>query len=164
MKKANWHVFQVLTKRPKRMLEFVESYGKIPKHIWMGTSVELSMYKPRIDILREINVDVRFISFEPLLGPMGKVDLSGIAWTIVGGESGPHHRPIQESWVRELRDESVSQNVAFFFKQWGGHSPKSGGRELDGRHWDEYPIFVPSFSGKTIEVKSRIRKSSLHRA
>lgn len=140
MEKADWHVYQILTKRPDRMLSFAEDYGRIPDHIWLGTSVELAMYKSRIEILRKVPVRVRFISFEPLLGPIGDVDLTGIAWAIVGGESGPNHRPIEREWVREIRRTCKNQDVAFFFKQWGGRTPKSGGRVLDGREWNEYPM------------------------
>ena len=140
MEKANWHVYQILTKRPGRMLEFSENYGEVPDHVWLGTSVELAMYKSRIEILKEIPVKVRFISFEPLLGPIGEVDLRGISWAIVGGESGPNHRPIEREWVREIKRTCRKQDVAFFFKQWGGLTPKSGGRVLDGKEWNEYPI------------------------
>ncbi|TMB62187.1 MAG: DUF5131 family protein [Deltaproteobacteria bacterium] len=139
MEKADWHVFQILTKRPHRMLSFAKEYGEVPNHVWLGTSVELGMYKPRIEILRQVPVKTRFISFEPLLGPIGDVDLEGIAWAIVGGESGPNHRPIRSEWVREIRKSCREQKVAFFFKQWGGRTAKSGGRVLDGRTWDEYP-------------------------
>jgi protein gp37 len=121
-----------------------------------GTSVEFALYKTRIDVLRQVEARIRFVSFEPLLGRIGKVSLRGISWAIVGGESGPNHRPIQPSWVRELRDQCVSQGVAFFFKQWGGPTPRSGGRRLDGRFWNEYPVFVPRFSGKPVTV---LRKS-----
>jgi protein gp37 len=139
MTKADWHVYQILTKRPDRMLAFTKRYGKLPSHIWLGTSVELAMYKSRIEILRKTPATTRFISFEPLLGPIGEVDLSGISWAIAGGESGPRHRPVNPEWVREIRNQCVDQGVAFFFKQWGGVTPKSGGRTLDGREWDEYP-------------------------
>jgi len=144
MEKADWHVFQILTKRPHRMLSFAKEYGEVPNHVWLGTSVELGMYKPRIEILRQVPVKTRFISFEPLLGPIGDVDLEGIAWAIVGGESGPNHRPIRSEWVREIRKSCREQKVAFFFKQWGGRTAKSGGRVLDGRTWDEYPENNPS--------------------
>jgi protein gp37 len=140
MEKANWHVFQILTKRPERMLSFVEDYGEVPDHVWLGTSVELAMYKSRIETLRKVPVNIRFISFEPLLGPIGAVDLSGISWAIVGGESGPNHRPIDPEWAQEIRDACKAQAVAFFFKQWGGRTPKSGGRVLDGKEWNEYPL------------------------
>jgi protein gp37 len=140
MEKADWHVYQILTKRPDRMLAFAEDYGEFPDHIWLGTSVELAMYKSRIETLKQIPVGVKFISFEPLLGPIGEVDLTGISWAIVGGESGPNHRPIEGKWVREIRETCRNQGVAFFFKQWGGRTPKSGGRTLDGREWNEYPM------------------------
>jgi len=139
MIRADWHVYQILTKRPERMLVFSRSYGSIPDHVWLGTSVELAMYKSRIDTLREVPVKVRFVSFEPLLGPLGKLDLRGIAWAIAGGESGPNHRPIKPEWVREIREQCHQQGAAFFFKQWGGKTAKSGGRTLDGKEWNEYP-------------------------
>ncbi len=139
MKEADWHVYQILTKRPVRMLSFAKSHQPIPDHIWLGTSVELGMYKNRIDLLRKVPVSVRFVSFEPLLGPIGVADLGGIAWAIVGGESGPNHRPIREEWVQDIKRQCEQQGVAFFFKQWGGRTAKSGGRMLDGREWNEYP-------------------------
>jgi len=133
MERANWHVYQILTKRPHRMLSFVKNYGEVPDHIWLGTSVELAMYKPRIEILKEVPARTKFISFEPLLGPIGEVDLGGISSAIVGGESGPGHRSIRAEWVREIQRQCNRQSVAFFFKQWGGRTAKSGGRVLDGR-------------------------------
>lgn len=148
MLQADWHIYQILTKRPERMLEMTEKYLRckgiqtFPEHIWFGVSVELPMYKSRIDILRKVSCKIRFISFEPLLGPMGELDLSGIFWAIVGGESGPNHRPIRAEWVREIRDQCIKQKVAFFFKQWGGITHSSGGRLLDGREWNEYPNFL----------------------
>jgi protein gp37 len=155
MEKADWHIYQILTKRPERMLRFAQYYGRIPDHVWLGTSVEMSLYKKRIDILRRINAKMKFISFEPLLGRIGKVDLTGISWAIVGGESGPKHRPISVEWIREIRDQCQRQGVAFFFKQWGGRTPKAGGRLLDGRTWDEYPTHVPSYSGRLVQVLVR---------
>jgi protein gp37 len=139
MDEADWHVYQVLTKRPERMLSFSQEYGHIPDHIWLGTSVEMGMFKPRIEILKKVDCRVKFISFEPLIGPIGDVDLTGISWAIAGGESGPFHRPVLKEWVREIRDQCRKQGVSFFFKQWGGITPKSGGRALDGREWNEYP-------------------------
>lgn len=139
MKKADWHIYQILTKRPERMLAFAKKHNNIPDHIWMGTSVESALYVPRIDLLRKVPCKVKFVSFEPLLGSVGKVDLSGVSWVIVGGESGPHFREMKSEWVREIRHLCKQQKVAFFFKQWGGRTPKSGGRELDGKKWDEYP-------------------------
>ena len=139
MERANWHVYQVLTKRPGRMLEFTQKYGRVPDNVWLGTSVEMRAFVSRIDILRKVVAKTRFISFEPLIGSVGKVDLSGISWAIVGGESGPGHRPIKIEWVREIREQCKESGVAFFFKQWGGIRPKSGGRELDGKYWNQYP-------------------------
>jgi protein gp37 len=150
------HVFQVLTKRPERLLEWYRSRiwpDPIPAHVWVGVSVESADYLWRVDRLREVNVAVRFISAEPLLGPLTGLDLEGIAWVITGGESGgPPDRALVEStarglsvkpqgvrWVREIRDLSRAQGVAFFHKQWGGRTPKSGGRRLDGREWSQYP-------------------------
>ena len=139
MREADWHVYQILTKRPERMLAFTESHLPIPDHIWLGTSVELAMYKERLDTLRRVPVKVRFVSFEPLLAALGELDLSGIAWAIVGGESGPNHRPVREEWIQDIREQCQRQGVSFFFKQWGGRTAKSGGRTLDGREWNEYP-------------------------
>ncbi len=142
MERANWHVFQVLTKRSSLMRDFVKQRygtGKVPSHIWLGVSVEDGAHKKRIEHLRQINSDARFISFEPLLGSIGKVDLQGIAWAIVGGESGPKARPMQPEWATELRDACKRQRVAFFFKQWGGPRPKSGGRLLEGVEWNGFP-------------------------
>ena len=139
MVEANWHVFQILTKRPQRLQSFAQAYGRLPDHVWIGTSVELAMFKKRIDLLRETLAKIRFVSFEPLLGPLGEIDLTGISWAIVGGESGPNHRPVQSDWVKDIRRQCFKQGVAFFFKQWGGRTPKSGGRLLDGREWNQYP-------------------------
>lgn len=140
MEMANWHVYQILTKRPERMLTYTKKRKVVPPHIWIGASVEMGLYKHRIDILKNAPVKTRFISFEPLIGPVGSLDLKGISWAIVGGESGPGHRPVKPEWVREIRDQCRRQGVAFFFKQWGGFTHKAGGRELDGREWNEYPL------------------------
>ena len=140
MERADWHVYQILTKRPDRMLSYLGKRGNVPDHIWVGTSVELAMYKSRIEVLKQVPARIKFISFEPLLGPIGDVELSEISWAIVGGESGPKHRPIQPQWVREIRKQCRRQRVAFFFKQWGGRTAKSGGRMLDGREWSQYPV------------------------
>ena len=142
MEFANWHVYQVLTKRSSLMRKYIKHRyegGRVPSHIWLGVSVEDSAHKGRIEHLREINSDARFISFEPLLGPVGKVDLTGIAWAIVGGESGPRARPMKPSWATELRLACEHFDVAFFFKQWGGPRPKSGGRLLEGEEWNGFP-------------------------
>jgi protein gp37 len=140
MEKTPRHTFQILTKRPERMKEILRS-GQFPvlKNVWLGTSVENDDCVERIDFLRETPAHVRFISFEPLLGPIGEADLSNIHWAIIGGESGPRARPMQEWWVEEIRDLCMEQDVAFFFKQWGGTRKKAAGRILQGRTWDGYP-------------------------
>jgi hypothetical protein len=115
-------------------------FGRLPGHVWFGVSVEDAKVKRRIDVLRTIPASVRFLSVEPLIGPLGALDLSGIHWVIVGGESGLGARPMHPDWVREIRDQCIAQNVPFFFKQWGGIRPKSNGRELDGREWNEMPV------------------------
>lgn len=138
MEQADWHVFQVLTKRPERALELAPRLPW-PAHVWLGVSVENRRFVQRTDVLREIPAAVRFISAEPLLGSLEGLDLTDIDWLIAGGESGPRHRPMRAKWVRELRDRCAREGVAFFFKQWGGRHPKSGGRLLDGRTWDEVP-------------------------
>jgi protein gp37 len=144
MDRAHWHQFQVLTKRPEIMQRHMEQqYGSshvVPPNIWLGVSVEEAKVKRRIDVLRMTPARVRFLSIEPLIGPLGELDLAGIHWVIVGGESGPGARPIHPDWVREIRDQCIAQNVPFFFKQWGGIRPKSNGRELDGREWNEMPV------------------------
>lgn len=143
MENVDRHIYQVLTKRSSLMLQYVRArYGgrEVPKHIWLGVSVEDAARKKRIAHLQRINSRFRFISFEPLLESIGRVDLGGIAWVIVGGESGPKARPMQESWAIELRDQCRNARVAFFFKQWGGIRPKSGGRRLEGEIWDGFPV------------------------
>ena len=142
METADWHVYQVLTKRSSLMRRYVRDRYRaaaVPEHIWLGVSVEDAEHAGRIKHLRQIRSPARFISFEPLLGPIGAVDLSGIAWAIVGGESGPKARPMAPSWATELRDRCRQFGVAFFFKQWGGPRPKSGGRLLEGREWNGFP-------------------------
>jgi protein gp37 len=142
MEEANWHTYQVLTKRSSLMVKYLRGRygaGLAPPHIWLGVSVEDAKNAGRVKHLKTARAAVRFISFEPLLGPIGKIDLSGIAWAIVGGESGPRARPMAEEWVIELRDQCRAAGVAFFFKQWGGIRPKSGGRRLRGREWNQYP-------------------------
>jgi protein gp37 len=142
MESAGWHTFQVLTKRSSLMARYLRSrYGRrlAPPHIWLGVSVEDAKNAVRLKHLRTAQASVKFVSFEPLLGPMGKVDLTGIDWAIVGGESGPKARRMSEEWVIEIRDQCLTANTAFFFKQWGGIRPKSGGRLLRGREWSQYP-------------------------
>jgi protein gp37 len=133
------HTYQVLTKRSKR-LATVANQLEWPANLWMGVSVETARYRFRVDHLRSVPAEVRFLSCEPLLGPLGQIDLSGIGWVIAGGESGPEARPMLLPWVTDLRDQCRNAEVPFFFKQWGGRTPKAGGRELDGRTWDEMPL------------------------
>lgn len=144
MARTPQHTYQVLTKRPQRMADYLDGWDPLP-NVWIGTSIESWRYNWRANLLRRIPAAVRFISAEPILdslykGPSGRqLELNGIEWLIAGGESGAHHRPMRIEWVRELRDACAEAGTAFFFKQWGGRTPKSGGRELDGRTWDEYP-------------------------
>jgi len=132
------HTYQVLTKRAQRPSRIA---GELdwPSNLWMGVSVETRRYAFRIDHLRKVPAAVRFVSAEPLLGPLGELDLAGIDWVIAGGESGAGARPVELEWVTELRDRCTAAGVAFFFKQWGGRTPKAGGRELEGEVWDELP-------------------------
>lgn len=132
------HTYQALTKRAHRLRRLADQLDW-PSNLWMGVSVENSDVLDRIDDLREVPAAVRFLSCEPLIGPLDGINLDGIHWVIAGGESGPDHRPIDPQWVRHLRDTCLANDVAFFLKQWGGRTPKSGGRILDGRTWDEYP-------------------------
>jgi protein gp37 len=135
------HTYQVLTKRARR-LHRVAHRLEWPANLWMGVSVEDSSQLARVDELRRVPAAVRFLSCEPLLGPLTGLDLDGIGWVITGGESGPHARPINPAWVRDVRDACQRGGVPFFHKQWGGRTPKVGGRELDGRIWDEMPTGV----------------------
>ena len=138
MRRASWHTFQVLTKRSKRLLDLSQVIDW-PTNVWMGVSVENSNYTFRIDHLRQTDAHIKFLSLEPLLGPLPDLDLHDIDWVIVGGESGPGARPIREEWVIDIRDQCLTSNVPFFFKQWGGVRRKRNGRMLRGRTWDEIP-------------------------
>ena len=138
MARANWHRFQVLTKRASRLAELSSRLVWAP-NIWMGVSVENAKYAYRIDELRSAGSSVKFLSLEPLLGPLSDLDLHGIDWVIVGGESGPGARLVNPGWVTDLRDQCERANVPFFFKQWGGTNKKRTGRLLDGRTWDQMP-------------------------
>lgn len=141
MRQASWHTFQILTKRSERLRELDNQIEWSP-NIWMGVSIETQDYVYRINDLRSSNAEVKFISFEPLLGPITNLDLHGIDWVIVGGESGPKSRKIEKAWVLQIRDFCFSQNVPFFFKQWGGTNKKKTGRLLEGRTWDEIPAMI----------------------
>lgn len=158
METAHWHAFQVLTKRSSRMRDYVNQRyadGSTPKHIWLGISIEDGTKKSRIQHLRDTRATVRFLSVEPLIGPTGPLDLRGIHWVIVGGESGPKARPMRPEWAIEVRDQCAKAGAQFFFKQWGGLRPKSGGRMLDGKEYNGFP---------NLHVESRDRSTKLVRA
>jgi protein gp37 len=138
MRRAHWHTFQVLTKRSDRLLE-LDPQIDWPANVWMGVSVENEKYEFRIDHLRKTRARTKFLSLEPLLGPLPKLKLKKINWVITGGESGPGARPMERGWVEDIRDQCVRQGVSFFFKQWGGTNKKRTGRELEGRTWEEMP-------------------------
>lgn len=137
MRQAHWHTFQVLTKRAERLAELAPGI-EWPDNVWMGVSVENQTYASRSDFLRKVPAKIRFLSVEPLLGPV-ELDLDGIHWVIVGGESGPGARPIAEEWVDKIRKDCENSSVPFFFKQWGGKRKKVAGRKLHGRTWNEMP-------------------------
>jgi protein gp37 len=150
MAEAERHVFQILTKRHRRLAELA---GKLPwpNNVWMGVSIENRRWVERADCLRQVPAAVSFISAEPLLGPLDELDLDRIDWLIAGGESGPRHRPVRSAWIRDLRDRCHAQGIAFFFKQWGGRTPKAGGRLLDGVEWSEMPT-----GQTTVGVQTRL--------
>lgn len=142
MAENSHHVFQILTKRSKRLSQLAPQL-KWPRNVWMGVSIENMAYTYRIDNLRNVPAAVRFLSCEPLLSSLGPLDLSGIHWVIVGGESGPGARPMEKIWATEIRDTCQQQGVPFFFKQWGGTNKKKAGKLLDGALWHEKPSFCP---------------------
>ena len=147
MRDADHHVYQVLTKRPERMLEYVAAHesAPLPPHIWLGTSVEQQRWRSRIDMLRRVPAAVRFLSLEPLLEDLGELNLDGIHWVIAGGESGPGARGMDAHWATNIRDACEAAAVPFFFKQWGGVNKAKTGRTLEGRTWDEMPeVPVPA--------------------
>lgn len=141
MNRANHHRYQILTKRSQRLMRLSP---ELPwqQHIWMGVSVEDESYSFRIDHLRETEAHIKFLSLEPLLGPLPSLNLRGIDWVIVGGESGPHARPMRAEWVLNIRDQCLAAGVPFFFKQWGGTRKKMNGRKLEGKTWDQMPVAV----------------------
>jgi protein gp37 len=143
MRRADWHCFQILTKRSERLLHMSPKL-KWASHIWMGVSVEDSNYLYRIDHLRQTAASIKFLSLEPLIGPIVKPNLSGIDWVIVGGESGPNSRPIEKSWVVDIKNICQKEKIPFFFKQWGGVNKKKAGRKLEGRTWEEMPMALTS--------------------
>jgi protein gp37 len=138
MRRADWHLFQVLTKRSERLADLAPLIDW-PENVWMGVTVETADYVHRIDDLRRVSAATRFLSLEPLLGPLPNLNLDGIDWAIVGGESGPGARPMAEAWATDLRDQCLQARVPFFFKQWGGKNKKKAGRLLEGHTWDQMP-------------------------
>ena len=157
MEKAHWHTYQVLTKRSSLLQKFINDRYRekpAPRHIWLGVSVEDEKAATRIAHLQAANASVRFLSIEPLIAPVGRLNLSGIEWVIVGGESGPRSRPMNAKWVIDIRNQCVKARVAFFFKQWGGFSPKAGGRLLEGKEWSQFPG-RPRTASKQPEMQAR---------
>jgi protein gp37 len=142
MRRAEWHCFQILTKRSSKLIDLSPRLQWMP-NIWMGVSVEDERFTFRIDHLRRTGANVKFLSLEPLLGPISRLKLEGIDWVIVGGESGPRSRKMKESWVIDIRNQCQEAKVPFFFKQWGGTNKKKTGRKLEGRTWDEMPPLSP---------------------
>jgi protein gp37 len=147
MAEAEQHVFQILTKRHERLAEIADELPW-PENVWIGVSIENNRWCVRADYIRRVPAAVRFISAEPLLGPLDRLDLTEIDWLIAGGESGPRHRSIDPVWVRALRDRCQQEGVAFFFKQWGGATSKSGGRRLDGREYSEMPLLAGALASQ----------------
>jgi protein gp37 len=157
MARTPQHTYQVLTKRPERAARVLErvreslQLGSWPlANVWLGTSIESSAQERRADHLRKASASVRFLSCEPLLGPLDGLDLADMDWVIAGGESGRDYRPVSADWVRELRDACIRRDIPFFFKQWGGRTPKAGGRELDGRTWDQFPAVAVTATAKAM--------------
>jgi len=138
MEQTSQHIFQVLTKRSDNLRKLSSSLPW-PDNVWMGVTVENNRHRQRIEDLRNTSAKIKFVSFEPLLGPITNINLTNIDWVIVGGESGPKARPVSSLWVKDIRDQCIASNVPFFFKQWGGVNKKKAGRVLDGRTWDQMP-------------------------
>ncbi len=160
MEECPQHVFQILTKRHERMLELAPELDW-PENVWMGVSVENQDYAHRVDYLRQVPAAVRFLSCEPLIGPLS-LNLGDIHWVIVGGESGPKHRPIEAGWVRDIREQTREADAAFFFKQWGGIRPKAGGRELDGSTYDEMPDAYLMHTERWSKVTAGVSEAAAH--
>lgn len=138
MEKANWHIFQVLTKRTERLIEYA-SRRKIPNNVWLGTTLESNKYYYRAELLKQLNCSVKFLSCEPLISDLYKLDVKGIDWIVVGGESGPNARPVKKEWIINIKDKCIENKVPFFFKQWGGWNKKKNGHELDGEIYKQMP-------------------------
>ena len=165
MIKADWHIYQILTKRPKKMATFSKLFKSyfgfhIPNHIWMGTSIEDNDTAWRVQELRKVKCHVRFISFEPLLEEIDRINLSDIDWAIIGGESGHHYRAVEKKWVQSLIKQCEQQKVKVFFKQWGGFRPKSGGRTINGRMYSQYPKLNPM----TNQTRQKLHKLQVENA
>jgi protein gp37 len=146
MEAADWHVYQVLTKRSSLLRNFINDRYRThsaPRHMWFGVSVEDARGCARIAHLRGANASIRFLSVEPLIAPVGKLNLDGISWVIVGGESGPRARPMDPRWAINVRNQCIRAKIPFFFKQWGGRFPKAGGRLLEGKEWNQFPMKFP---------------------
>jgi len=157
MVEAERHVFQILTKRHERLGELANELPW-PANVWMGVSIENKRWVERAEYLRRVPAAVRFVSAEPLLGPLDNLDLACIDWLIAGGESGRQHRPVKAEWIRGLRDRCQAEGVAFFFKQWGGRTPKAGGRLLDGVEWSQTPLSSRSRSHKLVPVSGDLSR------
>jgi protein gp37 len=142
IKRSPHHRYQILTKRAERLAD-IDSSLIWPDNVWIGVSVESESFIYRIDYLRKTHANVKFLSFEPLLGPISHLELAEIDWVIAGGESGPRARPMRPEWVIEIRDKCIEANVPFFFKQWGGKNKKKAGRKLEGRTWNQMPSIMP---------------------
>jgi len=140
IKQCPQHTFQILTKRSERMLNISQKIKQWPFNAWLGVTVEAKKYKTRIDHLKQVNASIKFLSCEPLLEDLGEIELYGIDWVIVGGESGPKSRPMNYKWVTHIRDQCLAKNVPYFFKQWGGKNKKANGRTLEGKEWTQIPI------------------------
>jgi protein gp37 len=153
MKQAEWHQFQLLTKRPQRMLEIAKDIKGFPPNVWAGVSIESQAWAWRVEVLKQVPANIRFLSCEPLLGSL-KLCLDKIHWVIVGGESGARSRPMDIEWVRDIRNQCQTAGVPFFFKQWGGVQKKKNGRELDGRTWDDFPINQNNTPDSTLSLCS----------
>jgi protein gp37 len=156
MEKADWHIYQVLTKRSPLLMKFINERYRThpaPPHMWFGVSVENEQARSRIAHLQKANISIRFLSIEPLIAPVGRLDLRGIHWVIVGGESGLGARPMRAEWAIDVRNQYVAARVAFFFKQWGGRSPKTGGRLLEGKEWNEFPRRQHRAAPKRLELQ-----------
>ena len=152
IKKCPHHTFQILTKRSSRMVQISKMIKQWPENVWMGVTVEATEYKHRIDHLQLVNARVRFISCEPLLDRVGKLDLAGIDWVIAGGESGPRARPMLREWPINIRDQCLRRNVPYFFKQWGGANKKAAGRKLEGEEWSQMPKLYKSFAHNQVKL------------